>query len=67
LEVLAFESKLGGRLFEQYETHAYEAGRITAWNPSARREFEWRASNFAPAMCPRPREPAVDAGRRRAK
>ncbi len=46
--VLAFEPKLGGRLFEQYETHAYEAGRITAWDPPARLEFEWRASNFAP-------------------
>lgn len=49
---LAFEPKLGGRLFEQYEgpagTRTHEAGRITIWEPPARLEFEWRASNFAP-------------------
>ncbi|HEY6039589.1 MAG TPA: SRPBCC domain-containing protein [Kofleriaceae bacterium] len=49
---LAFEPKLGGRLFEQYEgpagTRTHEAGRITIWDPPGRLEFEWRGSNFAP-------------------
>ncbi|CAN5220237.1 SRPBCC domain-containing protein [soil metagenome] len=49
--VLAFEPKLGGRLFEQYEsdagTRVHETGRITTWEPPARLEFEWRGGNFA--------------------
>ena len=49
---LAFEPKLGGRLFEQYEgpagTRVHEAGTIVVWEPGARLAFDWRGSNFAP-------------------
>jgi uncharacterized protein YndB with AHSA1/START domain len=49
---LAFEPKLGGRLFEHYElageTRTHVAGTITAWDPPSRLAFEWRGSNFAP-------------------
>jgi uncharacterized protein YndB with AHSA1/START domain len=45
---LAFEPKLGGRLFEQYGTQVHESGRITVWEPPSRLEFEWRGSNFGP-------------------
>lgn len=49
---LAFEPKLGGRLFEQYEgpagTRIHETGTITTWDPPARLEFEWRGGNFGP-------------------
>jgi uncharacterized protein YndB with AHSA1/START domain len=49
---LAFEPKLGGRLFEQYEgpagTRVHESGKITTWDPPTRLEFEWRGSNFGP-------------------
>jgi len=47
---IAFEPKVGGRLFEQYEgpagTRVHESGRITAWQPPSGLEFEWRGSNF---------------------
>jgi uncharacterized protein YndB with AHSA1/START domain len=47
-----FETHLGGRLLESFETasgtRVIEMGRITAWEPPARFCFEWRASNFAP-------------------
>jgi len=49
---LAFEPKLGGRLFEQYESsqgpRTHEAGTITAWQPGVHLAFDWRGSNFAP-------------------
>jgi uncharacterized protein YndB with AHSA1/START domain len=49
---LQFEPKLGGRLFEEYEgptgPRVHETGTITAWEPPARLEFEWRGGNFAP-------------------
>jgi uncharacterized protein YndB with AHSA1/START domain len=50
---LHLEPQLGGRLFESYELDAgsprlREVGRVTAWDPPARLEFEWRAINFAP-------------------
>jgi uncharacterized protein YndB with AHSA1/START domain len=49
---LAFEPKLGGRLFEQYEgpdgTRVHQAGTITTWEPGVRLGFDWRGSNFAP-------------------
>jgi len=49
---LCFEPKLGGRLFEAYESsqgpRTHEAGTITRWEPGARLEFDWRGSNFAP-------------------
>ena len=47
---LAFEAKLGGRLFEEYQGPdgplVHEAGKITAWEPPHRVAFEWRGSNF---------------------
>jgi uncharacterized protein YndB with AHSA1/START domain len=49
---LAFEPRLGGRLFEQYDGPAgprvHEAGTIVAWEPPSHLAFEWRGSNFAP-------------------
>jgi uncharacterized protein YndB with AHSA1/START domain len=49
---LAFEPRLGGRLFEQYEgpggPRTHETGTITTWDPPARLEFEWRGGNFGP-------------------
>ena len=49
---LQFEGRVGGRLFETFETasgvHVFENGRITAWEPPSRLMFEWRNSNFAP-------------------
>src|SRR5438067_11679270 len=48
---LAFEAKLGGRLFEEYAGPdgplVHVAGTITAWEPPYRLAFEWRGSNFA--------------------
>jgi len=48
---LAFEPRLGGRLFEQYEgadgPRLHVTGAITAWDPPAHLAFEWRGSNFA--------------------
>ena len=50
--VLTFEGSVGGRLFESFELpsgpRAFEVGRITAWEPPARLEFEWRGVNFKP-------------------
>jgi uncharacterized protein YndB with AHSA1/START domain len=49
--VLAFEPRVGGRLFETIEIEAgprvFEMGRIVAWEPPARLAFEWRGVNFA--------------------
>jgi len=46
------EPKLGGRLYESFETggrtRVFETGTITAWEPPARLAFEWRGANFAP-------------------
>jgi uncharacterized protein YndB with AHSA1/START domain len=50
--VVHLEAKLGGRLFEAFETAAgpklKETGRVTCFEPPARLLFEWRAVNFAP-------------------
>jgi uncharacterized protein YndB with AHSA1/START domain len=47
-----FEPRLGGRFTEEFESasgpQAFEKGTITAWEPPARFEFEWRGVNFAP-------------------
>ena len=49
---LCFETGPSGRLFETFETesgsHTFEVGRVTAWEPPARLEMEWRVVNFAP-------------------
>jgi hypothetical protein len=53
---LHFEGGVGGRLFESFTaasqvssaTRTIEVGHITAWDPPARLEFEWRGVNFAP-------------------
>jgi uncharacterized protein YndB with AHSA1/START domain len=50
--LLNFEPGVGGRLLESFETPAgprtFELGRVTAWEPPARLEFEWRGVNFKP-------------------
>jgi uncharacterized protein YndB with AHSA1/START domain len=51
--VVHLEPKLGGRLFESFETAAgtkvKETGRVTHFDPPARLVLEWRAVNFAPS------------------
>jgi len=50
--VLTFEGGVGGRLFESVDRpsgpRTFEIGTITAWEPPARLEFEWRGVNFKP-------------------
>jgi uncharacterized protein YndB with AHSA1/START domain len=50
--VVHLEPKLGGRLFESFETAAgekvKETGRVTCFEPASRLVLEWRAVNFAP-------------------
>lgn len=50
--VVHLEPKLGGRLFESFETAAgpetKQTGRITCFEPPSRLVLEWRAVNFAP-------------------
>ena len=51
---LVFEPRLGGRLFETFESptrpegHTIEVGRVTAWEPPRRLALTWRGVNFAP-------------------
>jgi uncharacterized protein YndB with AHSA1/START domain len=49
---LAFEPGVGGRLFETFdvdgEARTVVVGAVTAWEPPARLQFDWRNSNFAP-------------------
>jgi uncharacterized protein YndB with AHSA1/START domain len=50
--VVHLEPKVGGRLFESFETAAgapkvKETGRITCFDPPRRLVLEWRAVNFA--------------------
>jgi len=49
--VVHLEPKLGGRLFECFETSAgekvKETGRVTCFEPPSRLVLEWRAVNFA--------------------
>lgn len=48
--VVHLEPKLGGRLFESFETAAgekvKETGRVTCFEPPSRLVLEWRAVNF---------------------
>jgi uncharacterized protein YndB with AHSA1/START domain len=50
--ILHLEPRVGGRLFESFDTspaaRVVETGRVIAWEPPARLAFEWRAVNFAP-------------------
>ena len=50
--VVHLEAKLGGRLFETFETAAgtklKETGVVTCFEPPSRLVLEWRAVNFAP-------------------
>lgn len=50
--VFRLEPRLGGRLFESFETASRskvcETGRVTTWEPPTRLVLEWRAVNFAP-------------------
>jgi len=49
---IVLEPKLGGRVFEQYDSGAgprvHETGTITTWEPPSRLAFSWRGSNFGP-------------------
>jgi uncharacterized protein YndB with AHSA1/START domain len=51
--ILHLEARVGGRLFESFDTPSgssvVETGRVTVWDPPSRLVFEWRAVNFAPA------------------
>ena len=50
--VLTFEPGVGGRLLESVDLpsgpRAFTVGLVTAWEPPARLEFEWRGVNFEP-------------------
>ena len=50
--VVHLEPKLGGRLFESFETGAgpkvKQTGHVTCFEPPSRLVLEWRAVNFAP-------------------
>jgi uncharacterized protein YndB with AHSA1/START domain len=50
--IVHLEPRLGGRLFESFETKAgpkvKETGRVTCFEPPSRLVLEWRAVNFAP-------------------
>lgn len=50
--VVAIEPRLGGRLFESFDTEAGEQvvqmGQVLAWEPPERLLLQWRAANFAP-------------------
>ena len=49
---LNFEPGVGGRLFETFDlpsgAQTFVVGRVTAWEPPALLELEWRGVNFAP-------------------
>lgn len=51
--ILHLEPRVGGRLFEQFETstgtRVLQTGEVKVWDPPARLVFEWRAVNFAPS------------------
>ena len=49
--VIVIEPKLGGRLYESFDTKrgskVIETGRVTVWEPPHRMELEWRLINFS--------------------
>jgi uncharacterized protein YndB with AHSA1/START domain len=49
---LHLEPRVGGRLFESFETstgtRVLQTGEVTVWDPPARLVFDWRAVNFKP-------------------
>lgn len=49
--IIHLESKLGGRVFESFEsstgTRVIETGRVEVWEPPSRLVLSWRAANFA--------------------
>jgi uncharacterized protein YndB with AHSA1/START domain len=51
--VVHLEPRLGGRLFESFETsngdRVFETGHVLIWQPPERVVLEWRAVNFAPS------------------
>ena len=50
--VLRFEPGEGGKLVESFDTASgpqeFVTGRVIAWNPPQRIQFEWRGVNYAP-------------------
>lgn len=50
--ILHLEPRVGGRLFETFDTPSGErvfvTGHVLAWEPPSRLVFTWRATNFAP-------------------
>lgn len=50
---LHMEPRVGGRLFESFETstgtRVLQTGEVKVWDPPARLVFDWRAVNFAPS------------------
>jgi uncharacterized protein YndB with AHSA1/START domain len=50
--VIHLEPRLGGRLFETFESKSgariFATGSVTVWDPPVRLVLEWRAVNFAP-------------------
>ena len=45
---LHMETRLGGRIFEEWGSGAHECGTITAWDPPSHLTFEWRSVTFVP-------------------
>ncbi|MDB4986852.1 MAG: hypothetical protein JWN04_2030 [Myxococcaceae bacterium] len=49
---IALECKLGGRLFETFESkgsmHTFDVGKVLAWDPPRTLCLEWRGINFKP-------------------
>jgi uncharacterized protein YndB with AHSA1/START domain len=50
--LLCLEPRVGGRLFESFETsgaeHVVQVGVVSMWDPPRKLIFSWRNANFAP-------------------